>query len=129
MNILAAVIIMLVSVVPLITRNPHHLPIAYDDQYHLAHQARFVDIPVLGTDIDAGTGTLRVVAVGGVNGGRAEIIEGRTVRVTVDWASYAVWSGAGGPPGRVAYGYYIISNGYARSQGMWAVWYLPDMIV
>ena len=31
--------------------------------------------------------------------------------------AYAVWSGAGGPMGRVAHGDYIISNGYAQARG------------
>lgn len=127
MNILTAIMILLISVVPASARNPHHLLVAYDDQHHLIHQVRSVDIAVLDNDIGPGPESLRVVAVSGVRGGKAEIIDGRIVRVTVDWASYAVWSDAGGPMGQVAHGSYVISNGCARSQGTWTVWYLPDM--
>jgi hypothetical protein len=129
MHTLSVVLIMLVTALPFAARVHYHHPIAYDDQYHLAYQVRFVDIPVLNNDIGPGPEPLRVVTVSGVEGGRAEIIDGKTVRVTVDWASYAVWSGAGGPMGRVAHGSYIISNGYAQSRGTWTIWYVPDMKV
>lgn len=125
---LSVVLIMLVTVLPLAARVHHH-PIAHDDQYHLVYQVRSVDIAVLDNDVGPGPESLRVVAVSGVKGGKAEIIDGRTVRVTVDWARYAVWSGAGGPMGRVAHGDYIISNGYAQSRGTWTIWYVPDMKV
>ncbi len=129
MHTLSVVLIMLVTVLPFAARVHYHHPIAHDDERSLVVQVRTVDIPVLTNDIGPGPESLRVVAVSGVKGGKAEIIDGRTVRVTVDWASYAVWSGAGGPMGRVAHGNYIISNGYAQSRGTWTIWYVPDMKV
>ncbi len=129
MHTLSVVLIMLVTGLPFAARVHYHHPIAHNDEHHLMYQVRSVDIPVLDNDIGPGPESLRVVALSGVEGGKAEIIDGRAVRVTVDWASYAVWSGAGGPMGRVAHGSYIISNGYARSEGTWTVWYMPDMKV
>ncbi len=129
MHTLSAVLIMLVTVLPLATRVHYHRPIAHDDEHHLTYQVRSVDIAVLDNDFGPGPESLRVVALSGVKGGKAEIIDGRMVRVTIDWASYAVWPGADGAMGRVAHGDYIISNGYAQSLGTWAVWYVPEMKV
>ena len=129
MNILAAATIMLVSILPTSAGSKHQPPIAYDDVRQLTVQMRVIDIPVLDNDFGPGPESLRVVAVSGVTGGKAEIIDGRTVRVTVGWASYAVWPGASGPMGRVAHGGYIISNGYAQARGTWTIWYVPAMKV
>lgn len=129
MHTLSVILIMLIAFVPHAGRVYHHRPVAHDDERLLAYQVRSVDIAVLDNDVGPGPQSLRVVAVNGVTGGRAEIIDGRIVRVTVDWASYTVWPGAGGPLGRVAHGDYIISNGYAQSRGTWTVWYVPDMKV
>lgn len=131
MHTLSVVLIMLVTVLPFATRVPYHHPVAHDDESHLAYQVRYVDIPVLDNDIGPGPENLQVVAVSGVKGGKAEIIDGRTVRVTIDWASYVVWSSASDDRlmGRLAHGVYIVSNGYATSQGTWTVWYVPEMKV
>lgn len=130
MYIMTVVLIMLASVFsfPVSARGHHHHPIAREDEHRLMVQVRSVDIPVLDNDIGPGPDSLRVVAVTTTKGGKAEIIDGRTVRVTIDWASYAVWPtrNTNAPDARVAYGTYVISNGYARSVATWTVSYWPE---
>ena len=123
------VLVMIVSVIPLPARERYHLPIAYADEYSLVYQMPYVDIPVIANDIGPGQGNLRVVAVTVAEGNKAEIIDGVTVRVYIDWSTYLGWPSAGGPLGRVAHGVYIVSNGYAQSRARWTVWYMPDMRV
>jgi hypothetical protein len=129
MNILAAAMIMLVSILPTSAGSKHQPPIAYDDERQLAVQMRVIDIAVLANDIGPGSDNLYLVTVNGTRGGRAEIIDGRIVRVTIDWASYAAWANKNrsGVGDRVAYGTYIISNGYARSAATWTIRYWPEM--
>jgi hypothetical protein len=127
MHTLSVILIMLVTVLPLAARVHHH-PIAHDDEQSLEVQIRTVDIAVLDNDIGPGPDSLRVVAVTTTRGGKAEIIDGRTVRVTIDQASYAVWPAGttNAPDARLAYGTYVISNGYARSVATWTVSYWPE---
>lgn len=131
MYTMTVVLIMLASAFPFSVsgRGHHHHPIAREDEHRLMVQVRSVDISVLDNDSGPGPESLQVVAVTTTRGGRAEIIDGRTVRVTIDWASYAVrpTGNANAPDARVAYGTYVISNGYARSVATWTVRYWPQM--
>jgi hypothetical protein len=130
MYAIAVVLIMLASVFPFSVsgRGHHHHPIAREDEHHLMAQVRSVDISVLDNDSGPGPERLQVVAVTTTRGGRAEIIDGRTVRVTIDWDSYAVWliRNTNARDARVAYGTYVISNGYARSVATWTISYWPE---
>ena len=106
----------------------NHPPMASDDHRVLVfNPTAIVDIPVLDNDVDGDGDPLQVVALSVVEGGKAEIIDGRTVRVTIDWASYAVWPtrNTNAPGAPVAYGTHVISNGYARSVATWTVSYWP----
>ena len=131
MHTFLMVLIMLVSVIPLPAREVYHCPVAHDDTYLLMYQMPHVDIPVLGNDIGPGQNNLRVIAVTVDQGGTAEIVDGTTVRISIDWASYLMLPSVrdSGPTGRVAHGVYIVSNGYAQSRARWTVWYMPDMSV
>ena len=130
MNTVLMVLVMIVSLAPLPAREIYHRPIARNDENLLVVEMRYVDIPVLANDFGPGQDSLRVVAVTTVQGGKAEIIDGATVRVYIDWSGYYGWPGSGGGSlGKVAHGAYIVSNGYARSRGTWTVWYMPDMRV
>lgn len=70
MNILAAAIIMLVSILPTSAGSKHQPPIAYDDERQLTAQMSVIDIPVLANDVGPGPHSLYLVAVNGTQGGR-----------------------------------------------------------
>ncbi len=130
MNILLIVVILVVSLIPLPARERYHVPVARADDRTLVYQMPYVDIDVVNNDFGPGRNSLHVVAVTVAQGQGVEIIDGSTVRVYVDWASYLADATANDAvAGRVAHGTYIVSNGYAQSRAQWAVWYVPDMKV
>lgn len=127
-GILLNLILIVTLLAPFAVRR-NHPPMASDDHRVLVfNPTAIVDISVLDNDIGPGPESLRVVAVTTTRGGKAEIIDGRTVRVTIDWASYAVWPtrNTNAPGAPVAYGTHVISNGYARSVATWTVSYWPE---
>lgn len=130
MNTLLMVVVLIVSLIPLPTRGRYHVPIARADDRMLAYQLPYIDIDVADNDFGPGRNSLQLVAVTAVPGQRAEIIDETTVRVHIDWATYLAYPSAYDPVmGRLAHGTYTVSNGYARSQAQWTVWYMPDMRV
>ncbi|MEZ4769990.1 MAG: hypothetical protein R2844_16345 [Caldilineales bacterium] len=131
MNSIALIVALVVCLMPLPARARYHVPIAQRDELMLSSQPLVVDIDVLDNDFGPGRDSLHVVSATGAGAARIEVIDGSTVRVVVDWRSHLAWpaAGYGGVMGRVAYGTYVVSNGYARSQAQWAVWYVPDMRV
>lgn len=130
MNALLVVVVLVVSLIPLPARERYHVPIARADDRALAYQLPYVDIDVAENDFGPGRNSLHLVAVTAVPGQQAEIIDETTVRIHIDWAGYLAYPAAYDPVmGRVAYGTYTVSNGYARSQARWTVWYVPDMRV
>lgn len=96
-------------------------PVAAEDHYFLLfNPLPVVEIPVLENDHDPDGDVLTVKALHTIEGGKAEIIDGRIVRVYLDWSrEYAE------PEGLVAYGVYVVSDGQAESWSVWSVWYWP----
>ncbi len=131
MNSFLVVVVLVASMIPLSARERYHVPIARDDERTLVYQMPYIDVDVVKNDFGPGPNNLHLVAVMVTQGQRAEIIDGTTVRISIDWASYLMLPSVrdSGPTGRVAHGVYIVSNGYAQSRARWTVWYMPDMSV
>ena len=130
MNSFLVVVVLVASMIPLPARERYHVPIARDDERTLVYQMPYIDVDVVKNDFGPGPNNLHLVAVMVTQGQRAEIINGTTVRVYVDWADYLVNASAGyAGADRVANGTYIVSNGYAQSRARWTVRYMPDMSV
>ena len=122
---LIALLMTLVLMSGLPTFGPRNLPpIANDDEVFLMyHPAQSVDIPVLANDVDPEGRVLRVTGLPMVDGGKAEIIDGKSVRVYIDWSQ-----GGGNAYGLVAHGAYFVSDGQAVSKAEWFVWYWPEIL-
>ena len=122
---LIVLLVTLVMVVGLPTFGPRNLPpIANDDEVILLyHPVSSVDIPVLENDVDPEGRVLRVVGLPLIEGGKAEIVDGKAVRVYVDW-----FQGGGAGYGLVAHGAYFVSDGQAVSKAEWSVWYWPEIL-
>lgn len=104
---------------------PNHPPIAYDDEvYLLYHPVAVVEIPVLENDVDPEGQPLRVTRLGLVEGGKAEIIGGKVVRVVLDWPA----AGSGYDHGLIAHGSYLVSDGVGTDIAEWYVWYWPEVM-
>ncbi|MEI2689845.1 MAG: Ig-like domain-containing protein [Anaerolineae bacterium] len=102
----------------------NHPPMAVDDQRVLLFSpAAIVDIPVLDNDGDVDGDALHVVALSGVEGGRAELVDGALVRVYPDWSQVS----GGKLEYRLAHGTYLVSDGAAVRRARWTVWYWPVM--
>ena len=100
-------------------------PIANDDEVILLyHPVSSVDIPVLDNDIDPEGRTLQVVGLPLIEGGKAEVVDGKAVRVYVDWSL----GGSGNGYGLMAHGAYLVSDGLAVSKAEWFVWYWPEIL-
>lgn len=97
-------------------------PVANDDEIILLyHPVAVVDIPVLDNDYDPEGRPLRVTRVPLMEGGKAEIVDGKAVRVTIDWpGGYAY--------GLIAHGAYLVSDGQAEAKAEWFVWYWPEIL-
>lgn len=102
---------------------PNHPPIAYNDEVYLPyHPVAVVEIPVLENDVDPEGRPLRVTRLGLVEGGKAEIVGGKVVRVILDWPA----DGRG--YGLIAHGGYLVSDGVGADKAEWFVWYWPEVM-
>lgn len=102
---------------------PNHPPIAVDDQVTLLyHPVGVVEIPVLENDVDPEGRTLRITGLPLTEGAKAEIIDGKLVRVSLDWPP------GGNAHGLIAHGAYLVSDGWAESKAEWFVWYWPEIV-
>ena len=100
-------------------------PVANDDEVILMYRtSQGVDIPVLANDVDPEGRALRVTGLPLVEGGKAEVIDGKSVRVYVDWSQ----GGGGNGYGLMAHGAYFVSDGLAVSKAEWFVWYWPEIL-
>lgn len=100
-------------------------PIANDDDlFLLYHPAGIVDIPVLDNDVDPEGQALRITGLALTEGGKAEIVDGKAVRVHIDWSAQT----DGFPYGLVAHGAYLVGDGLAESKAQWFVWYWPEIL-
>lgn len=95
-----------------------------DDVFLLYHPVQVIDIPVLDNDVDPEGQTLRVTRLGLAEGGKAEIVAGKAVRVHMDWSS----ASGGMQYGLAAHGVYYVSDGLAGSKAEWRVWYWPEIL-
>ncbi len=103
---------------------PNQPPIAHDDEvYLLYHPVAVVEIPVLDNDVDPEGSPLRITRLTQVEGGKAEVIDGKLVRVFLDWSP----NSGGYAHGLMAHGTYYVSDGQAVSEANWFVWYWPEI--
>ena len=117
-------LMLIVALATFVAGSANRAPVAGDDPRILLFQpTSIVDIPVLDNDMDADGDPLRVVAVWTSQGGVAEIVDGTTVRVLIDWSRI---SGCF-QECLVAGGAYLVSDGTALRQARWSVWYWPVM--
>lgn len=123
MTHLILILLLLVSINASLHGPRNQPPVALEDQYFLLfNPAPVVEIAVLDNDHDPDGDVLTVKALHGAEGGQAEIIDGRIVRVYPDWSrEYSE------PFGLVAYGVYVVSDGQVDSWSVWSVWYWPYM--
>lgn len=126
MRTLVLVLMVLFNSAVLIPRSPHYGPVANDDEFILPVPMAYVDLAVLENDYDPRNDVnLRVISLTHSEDSDAQIIDGRIVRV------YLNWSGAYDPgvDGLVAHGTYIVSNGLGKSEAHWSVWYFPEITI
>ncbi len=122
-GLLFNLILIITLLAPFVMRR-NQPPIAVDDQrVVLLNPVTMVDIPVLANDVDPDGDPLRVVALPTVEGGKAEIVDGALVRVTLDWSRVS----GGKLEYRLAHGTYLVSDGAAVRRARWTVWYWPVM--
>ncbi len=99
-------------------------PIANDDDVFMMYPpTQSIDIPVLNNDVDPEGRPLRITRLALIEGGKAEIVDGKAVRVQINWppATDSL------PHGLVARGVYFVSDGLAESKAQWFVWYWPEV--
>lgn len=121
-TVLLAIALVLMPILP--TAGPRNRPpVAVEDYYVLLfNTAPVVEIPVLVNDSDPDGDVLQVTALPAIEGGTAQILDGNSVRVYLDWSrEYSE------PIGLVAHGTYVVSDGKADSRAVWSVWYWPFM--
>ena len=117
-------LMLIVAMATSVAGSANRAPMAGDDNRILLFQpATVVEIPVLDNDLDADGDPLQVVAVWTTQGGAAQVVEGATVRVLIDWSRI---SGCF-QECLVAGGAYLVSDGTALRQARWSVWYWPVM--
>lgn len=122
-GLLFNLILIITLLAPFVMRR-NQPPIAVGDQrVVLLNPVTMVDIPVLANDVDPDGDPLRVVALPTVEGGKAEIVDGALVRVTLDWSRVS----GGKLEYRLAHGTYLVSDGAAVRRARWTVWYWPVM--
>ena len=98
-------------------------PIANDDEVILLyHPVQVLTIPVLENDVDPDGDVLTISSLPLVAGGKAEIVNGKEVRVLIDWPA------GGNAQGLIAHGGYVVSDGQAESKAEWFVWYWPEIV-
>ena len=98
-------------------------PIANDDEVVLLyHPVQALTIPVLENDVDPDGDVLTISSLPLVEGGKAEIVNGKEVRVFIDWPA------GGNAQGLIAHGGYVVSDGQAESKAEWFVWYWPEIV-
>lgn len=115
------ILLLLVSTSVLLPGPRTRPPVAVEDPYFLLYNpVPVVEIPVLENDYDPDGDVLTVKTLLATEGSKAEIIDGRIVRVYLDWSREYTE-----PEGLVAYGVYVVSDGQAESWSVWSVWYWP----
>jgi len=120
MHTLVLVLMMLANTTVLAPRYIDFGPIAVDDDYEMLYPLAYVDIPVLDNDLSGkGGGPLRVTGVSAERGGKAAVVDGKFVRVAIEWSSIG--------EGAIAHGTYTIANDRGSSEGSWTVWYWSEI--
>lgn len=124
MSNLLLVLMMMVTLIAPLAGPRNRPPIANDDIVVLLyHLVAVVNIAVLENDVDPDQDPLLVTSLSITDGGKAEIVKGKVVQVTIDWPQ----DGFGDPQGLMASGSYVVSDGVAQSKATWSVWYWPEM--
>ena len=99
-------------------------PVAVDDVVMIAGYTDYLEIPVFANDYDPEGKPIDVIALGGVDRGKALLLEGDAVGVYPDWSLVSSDDSDGiGKPVLIASGAYIISDGVLTSTGHWFVWH------
>ena len=101
---------------------PRNLPpVAIDDAVMVTGYTDYLEIPVFANDYDPEGQPIDVVALGTVDRGKAELLEGDAIGVYPVYPTNLDLRGS--KPVLVAHGTYIISDGAQTSTGHWSVWY------
>lgn len=98
-------------------------PVATDDEVMVTGYTDYLEIPVFANDYDPEGKPIDVVALGQVDRGKAELLEGDAVGVFPEYP--ADLDTRGRKPVLIAHGTYVISDGHLTSTGHWYVWYQP----
>lgn len=98
-------------------------PVAVNDEVMVTGYTDYLEIPVFANDYDPEGRPIDVVALGTVDRGKAELLEGDAVGVYPDYPTEV--DSRGSKPVLIAHGTYIISDGVLTSTGEWIVWYQP----
>lgn len=100
-------------------------PVAVNDEVMVAGYTDYLEIPVFANDYDPEGRPIDVVALGMVDRGKAELLEGDAVGVYPDYPTD--FASQRTRPVLIAHGTYIISDGRLTSTGHWYVWYQPEI--
>ena len=100
---------------------PRNLPpVAVNDEVMVTGYTDYLEIPVFANDYDPEGQPIDVIALGKVDRGKAELLEGDAV-ATPDYG--LAFDRNSTNPVLIAHGTYIISDGLLTSTGEWYVWY------
>lgn len=99
----------------------NHPPVAVNDEVMVTGYTDYLEIPVFANDYDPEGQPIDVIALGKVDRGKAELLEGDAVAITPDYG--LAFNHTSTKPALIAHGTYIISDGLLTSTGEWYVWY------
>lgn len=98
-------------------------PVAVTDEVMVNGYTEYLEIPVIANDYDPDGQPIDVVALGTVDRGKAELLEGDAIGVFPEYPAH--YDARGQKPVLIAGGSYLISDGDLTSVGQWYVWYEP----